>query len=299
MERARLRAASICDIDDGSRVFSSSRLVMGVAWAQAGRDHMQDSFALSLSCRDHASDIDFFGVFDGHGINGENVSRHVAYRISDLVLKVYAEREDMTFPQAIEAGFLLLDAQIRRDPDMRTVDGVVWGGSTACAVWMTDEYIYSGNVGDSRFILSYNGRAYPVTKDHKPDNRGEHSRIEAAGAFVRSQRVNGMLGVARAFGDFRFKVRGDLGPHEQSVTALPDVRTVELEDEIDFLVVASDGVWDSKTNQEVVDFIIERMKLVVPLNEIGEQLIESCRLPVNPETGLGSDNMTIMIAVLR
>ena len=58
-------------------------------------------------------------------------------------------------------------------------------------------------------------------------------------------------------------------------------------------------MWDSRTNQEVVDFIIERMKAVVPLNEIGRQLIESCKLPVHPVTGFGSDNMTIIIAIVR
>ncbi len=300
---------SECQIPDGSKLFSSARLIIGVAWAQAGRDHMQDSFSVSLNCDEKSNsssegsggggaDIDFFGVFDGHGLNGENIARHVAYNLSDSVLRQYAVGS-LTFPQAVQMGFLLLDAQMRQDPDLMTAGGVVLGGTTACAVWVAGKYLYSGNVGDSRLVLCYNGRAFPVTSDHKPANQLEAARIERAGHFVRNARVNGQLAIARAFGDYRFKVRPDLGPHQQSVTALPDVRSVRIDPDLDFLVVATDGVWDSRTNQEVVDFIIERMKAVVPLNEIGRQLIESCKLPVHPVTGFGSDNMTIIIAIIR
>ncbi len=84
----------------------------------------------------------------------------------------------LTFPQAVQMGFLLLDAQIRQDPDLMTAGGVVLGGTTTCAVWVADKYLFSGNMGDSRLVLSYNGRAFPVTSDHKPANQLEAARIE-------------------------------------------------------------------------------------------------------------------------
>ncbi len=131
----------------------------------------------------------------------------------------------LTFPQAVQMGFLLLDAQIRQDPDLMTAGGVVLGGTTACAVWVADKYLFSGNVGDSRLVLSYNGRAFPVTSDHKPANQLEAARIERAGHFVRNARVNGQLAIVRAFGDYRFKVRprpptgcGTPGPTRRSST---------------------------------------------------------------------------------
>ncbi len=64
-------------------------------------------------------------------------------------------------------------------------------------------------------------------------------------------------------------------------------------------MVATDGVWDIMTNQEVVDFICKRMKHTVALDKIGLDLLKACKLPINPLTGLGSDNMTVIIAVLR
>jgi len=55
---------------NGSKVFVNSRIMLAVGWTQGGRDYMQDSFALSLSSRSRNREIDFFGVFDGHGPNG-------------------------------------------------------------------------------------------------------------------------------------------------------------------------------------------------------------------------------------
>jgi len=250
---------------DGSKMFVNRRLALGVGWAQGGRDYMQDAFALSLSCRCREKELDFFGVFDGHGPNGENVSRYVARNLCDIVLEHYESCPDIVeFAQSIEVGCMLLDDEMRKEPDLASFDGMVLGGSTACAVWVFKGLgqIYSCNTGDSRFILSYNGRAVPVTVDHKPSNMQEKARICNAGGFVDNDRVNGILGVARAFGDYHFKSKPNMLPHQQPVTALPDVRTVEIDSSIDFLVIASDGIWDLMSNQEVVDFISQVVGLL-------------------------------------
>ncbi len=262
---------------------------------------MQDAFSLSLSCSAKKTDLDFFGVFDGHGPNGEAISRHVACSICEIVLKYFAQDTRHTLPQAIEMGCLILDAQMKSDPEVSSsiLSGNIIGGCCCCAVWVMGGCIYSGNLGDSRFILSYNGKAVAVTVDHKPSHPIETARIKRAGGHVTNDRVNGTLGVARAFGDYNFKQREDLGPHEQLVSSLPEVRTVDIDSKIDFLVVATDGVWDIMTNQEAVDFISKRMKRNVAIDKICLEMVKACKLPINPLTGLGSDNMTVIIGVLR
>ena len=281
---------------DGSKFFSNHRLILGVAWAQGGREYMQDAFSLNLGNSGiKESNMDYFGVFDGHGPNGENISTHVAQNLNDFVVADYIEDKSSTFPQSIENGCLQLDTQMRKDQSLMSHNGNVLGGSTACAVWVMDEYIYSGNVGDSRFIISYNGKAYNVSEDHKPSSSEEKNRIESFGGFVKNNRVNGGLAVSRSFGDYQYKTRTDLDSHQQLVTAIPEVRTVEIEPDIDFLVIASDGVWDLMTNQQVVDFIMNRM----PINLIGEAILQNCTLPINPSSGMGSDNMTVIIVILR
>lgn len=57
-------------------------------------------------------------------------------------------------------------------------------------------------------------------------------------------RVNGGLNLSRAIGDHAYKKNDDLGPKDQMITALPDVRTAELDPETDeFMILACDGIW--------------------------------------------------------
>ncbi len=54
-------------------------------------------------------------------------------------------------------------------------------------------------------------------------------------------RVDGQLAVARAFGDKSLKVH---------LSAQPDIRSVEIDDRTDFLILASDGLWKVDTFAE-------------------------------------------------
>ena len=44
-----------------------------------------------------------------------------------------------------------------------------------------------------------------LSHDHKPDNDGEMIRIKAAGGFVDDGRVQGIIAVSRAIGDWEYK----------------------------------------------------------------------------------------------
>ncbi len=258
---------------------------------------MQDAFIVHLGTGKEA--FDYFGVFDGHGPNGEHVARYSANNLGEIVDSQYAETRD--FALSIETGCLMLDDQLRENPKLMDETGVVHGGTTCCVVWVSGdrEELYNCNIGDSRFILCYNGNAVAISEDHKPTMRTERARVYKAGGHISDMRVNGILGVSRTLGDFAFKSQPHLPVHQQLVSCVPDVRTVEIDENVQFLVIASDGIWDMLTNEETVEFIINLMEKEVPLQEICEQLIDSCRIPVDPETGLGSDNMTVIIAIFR
>ena len=60
-------------------------------------------------------------------------------------------------------------------------------------------------------------------------------------------------------------------------------------------VLACDGVWDCMTNQEVVDFVQQRIGKM-PLVEISESILDHC-ITEDPKTtgGIGADNMTCVI----
>eukprot|EP00955_Chlamydomonas_euryale_P010011 107421-Chlamydomonas_euryale.AAC.8 len=88
--------------------------------------------------------------------------------------------------------------------------------------------------------------AVTMTVDHKPNNKDEKERIENAGGVViwaGTWRVGGVLAVSRAFGD---------KPLKQFVISTPHVREDMLSRDDEFLILASDGVWDV-INNEVSD----------------------------------------------
>ena len=62
------------------------------------------------------------------------------------------------------------------------------------------------NLGDSRAILgSADGSAIRITKDHKASDPAEQERVKAAGGMIYNNRVNGVLAVTRALGDYDLK----------------------------------------------------------------------------------------------
>ncbi|CAL9181888.1 unnamed protein product [Musa hybrid cultivar] len=76
-------------------------------------------------------------------------------------------------------------------------------------------------------------------------------RIEDAGGFVMwagTWRVGGVLAVSRAFGDRHLK---------QFVVADPEIHEEAVDGSLEFLILASDGLWDVVTNEEAVVAIVK------------------------------------------
>ena len=115
-------------------------------------------------------------------------------------------------------------------------------------VLITQSEIICANAGDSRTVLCEDGQAVDLSKDHKPVDIDEIVRVNKAGGFVEDNRINGTLAVSRAFGDFQFKRRDDLGPHEQEVSIIPDIKTFPITAKTEFLVLACDGIWDVRSS---------------------------------------------------
>jgi serine/threonine protein phosphatase PrpC len=84
--------------------------------------------------------------------------------------------------------------------------------------------LYVANAGDARCVLGVNGKAVPMSVDHKPSLPGERQRILRAGSVINADgRIDGNLNLSRALGDLRYKRNENLRPHEHAITAFPDV----------------------------------------------------------------------------
>jgi len=79
-------------------------------------------------------------------------------------------------------------------------------GCTACVCLLTQEHIFCANAGDSRAVLGLkSGKLIELSYDHKPDNAQEMARVKAAGGFIEDGRVQGIIAVSRAIGDWEYK----------------------------------------------------------------------------------------------
>jgi len=116
--------------------------------------------------------------------------------------------------------------------------------------------LYIANAGDSRSVVCVQGRAQALSLDHKPTNPGERLRITKAGSHVNAEgRVDGNLNLSRAIGDLIHKKNANLPLKEQAITSFPDVKCVKISNKMDFIVMGCDGIWESHSNQQVVDWI--------------------------------------------
>lgn len=130
-------------------------------------------------------------------------------------------------------------------------------GTTALIAVIEDSKLYVANVGDSRGVMCDNrGNAIPLSFDHKPQQMRERKRIKEAGGFVTFNgvwRVAGILATSRALGDYPLK-------DKKFVIADPDILTFDLVDHKPlFVILASDGLWDTFSNEEAIAFIKERL----------------------------------------
>uniref|UniRef100_A0A2N9GIV1 PPM-type phosphatase domain-containing protein n=1 Tax=Fagus sylvatica TaxID=28930 RepID=A0A2N9GIV1_FAGSY len=150
--------------------------------------------------------------------------------------------------QQTDANFLDSERETFRDD-----------GSTASTAVLVGNHLYVANVGDSRAIISKAGKggllkeaaftfstAIPLSEDHKPNRSDERKRIESAGGVVMwagTWRVGGVLAMSRAFGNRMLK---------QFVVAEPEIQDQEIDEEIELIVLASDGLWDVVPNDDAV-----------------------------------------------
>ena len=242
----------------------------GVHSIQGARAHMEDSYYGDFT-------RGFYGVFDGHG--GSRASQYASYYLHDLILKHNYIDNPLT---ALAEGFKELD---RNWLELACVNN--WDdGSTAITCLIVNKTLYVANCGDSRAVLCSNGKAIEMSVDHKPNRADEKERIEKLGGRIvwyGTWRVEGILAVTRAIGDRRLK---------KYVSAVPDIRTRQLTEGDDFLILATDGVWDVLSSQSACD-------VVSAVKNSGDMKHSATCLTNAAYANQSQDNITSLVIDLR
>ena len=64
----------------------------------------------------------------------------------------------------------------------------------------------------------------------------------------------------RAIGDHTYKTRKTLPLQDQMISPVPDIKTLQLDAKRDsFILLACDGIWNSMSSQETVNFVNQRL----------------------------------------
>lgn len=273
----------------------------------------------------------FAAVFDGHG--GDECSNYLVEALPHHIRQaMLAEREalrtaiessrtaprsDQTEDAASELmRKILKGAYLRTDKEFITPKTAPQSGSTGATVILMGRRLFAANVGDSRVVLCRGGgQCVELTSDHKPSRPDEAARVRAAGGFILHKRVMGELAITRAFGDKSFKLgikamleeeaeelAGGINENNQTrdltaplVSAEPEIASMVLSNNDEFLLLACDGLFDVFRSQDAV--ALARQELIAHRGEPAEvaRILSDQAIRVRRSR----DNVSILIIVLR
>jgi serine/threonine protein phosphatase PrpC len=201
-----------------------------------------------------------YGVFDGHGQKGHDVSNFVKDNLPKLIIRDQRfKTEEM--PKMLEDVFKKMQSLIATADRMKKLSAALSG--TTCSIVVHDfakKKLTIAHVADSTVCISKkNKESRKLTRDHKPDLKDEKARIEKAGGRVvfdgyanhRVYAKNGRypgLNMSRCLGDL-------LGHSDAGVSCIPEVTEYEVQEDDNILFLCSDGVWEFMSDQEATDIV--------------------------------------------
>ncbi|CEL99363.1 unnamed protein product [Vitrella brassicaformis CCMP3155] len=247
-------------------------------------------------------DWGMYGVFDGHGPSGHDVSGFVHHNLPRILLSDPLFNDNPG--QCLKTAFRKVHIALEQRANQPDGFDCALSGTTGTVVIHKDNKLYVAHVGDSRAVLGVKTNnskklvAQNLTQDHKPTREDEKKRIVSSGGevrrldgdiphrvFVKGKMYPG-LAMSRAIGD---TVGSSVG-----VIPDPDVTEVSLDSSHQFFTVCSDGVWEFISSQEAIDVIAKKARKGV--QEATEQLAyEAWRRWVAEEENVVDDITCIVV----
>ena len=234
-------------------------------------------------------------VIDGHrgGEASEHCERRLCKVLADCLRAEAAEAPPST--TAAEPGLDLPSRALVRcfrslDASFQNANPGCNAGATALACLVCGSRVYVANCGDCRCVVGGAFGARDLSRDHTTSCARERARIEAAeggrGALsfqVDSWRIGRCgLQVTRSIGDADVKPLG--------VTSDPEITVHDLGDGDDFLCLASDGLWDVVSSDEVAGMVRDTVK---------NPSMVAQRLGLEAASRGSGDNISVLVAFTK
>ncbi len=222
---------------------TKTKLYNGCGKTRGKRNYMEDvDFVFDSVKITDKRQVSVFGVLDGHG--GKDCAQFAA---EDIPIKITTFlRNGLSCSETLYKSFVETDTEF--------LESAIGGnsGSTANVVLYDklSNVFYIANTADTRAVLCRNAVAHDLSMDRKASDPEEIARIAKAGGFVVSGRVLGSLAVSRALGDAQIK------NHKKNVLlADPEVSCFRPAARDEFIIVATDGLWDVLSSQAAADLV--------------------------------------------
>ncbi|XP_044508326.1 protein phosphatase 2C 57 [Mangifera indica] len=281
--RVRTLNCSAIAIDATSSLSGVAGIRWGSASLQGLREEMEDDLVIQSDGLDGFS---FAAVFDGHGgVSSVNFLRDELYKECVAALQggsLLSGKDYNVIKQALEEAFQNADKKLLNWLEMNAEEDE--SGATATVMLVGKDMLFIAHVGDSCLVLSRSGQAETLTNPHRPYGSNKVSlqeirRIREAGGWIANGRICGDIAVSRAFGDIRFKTKKNemlkkgvdegrwsekfvsrVKLNKDLVIAWPDIFQIDLGSDAEFILLASDGLWDYMNNSEAVTFVRNQLR---------------------------------------
>ncbi|XP_073394572.1 protein phosphatase 2C 57 isoform X6 [Physcomitrium patens] len=285
--RARAASGSV----QQEEIASVGTMTVGQCAVQGLREEMEDEIAVVV---DGPNGFSYAAIFDGHaGVFSAKFLRDELYKECLKALKGggLLKSDDLhEAEEAISRAFLQTDKRLISRLEKSKKIEEAESGSTATVLFVRSNRFVVAHVGDSRAVLSRNGIAQNLTSDHRPFGRDKKSFLE----IKRIQEAGGMLdsGVAekrwtQSFANGRTKnISGEW------LIAKPDTSSMLVQEEVDFIILGSDGLWDSLNSAEAVNFVRKGLREHGDVQRASEEIAQEAL-----NRG-GQDNVSVIIVDL-
>jgi len=250
---------------------------------------MEDTHVAQLSFH---KDKHVFGVFDGHC--GNRAAKLLSTEIVGILTDQIMQRSgphDSVLRASLTSSFLEAEKRALAQP---------WDdGSAAILAVIAGNRLFVANAGDCRAIICGEGEPVAMSTDHDPTVPEERKRIEANNVRIGSYEIDGRqinrvreLAMSRCIGDKSLKQNHIWGtdtwiPIDDCIIPDPEIKELLLTKQHKFLVIASDGLWATVTNEAVARRLDSLTEEEDPAEEL-QKLIDG-----------REDNITILVVDLR
>mmetsp|Transcript_3130 Transcript_3130/g.7399 ORF Transcript_3130/g.7399 Transcript_3130/m.7399 type:complete len:483 (+) Transcript_3130:174-1622(+) len=238
-------------------------------------------------------DCALLGVFDGHG--GVGAARFCREQLHAHVLAAPELLRGDTCG-ALHRGLLTTEQdliEMQRD-DCPALDSGgercgMLSGATVVAMLLQGERFTVGWAGDCRAVLCRDGQAIALTQDHSLDVARERDRVASEGGTIENGRLCGCLSVARALGGVERATRCKL----PGLSGVPEMCEHEILPVDEFVILASDGLWDVLSSEEAVAIARAELQAYNDATMASEKLVETA---LRRRT---DDNVTALVVCLN